>query len=93
MAFTSTRTGNGDVYVLRLASGDVTRLTFDDVSELALGFLAHSGELAVGDGQSPFCRDEAHELVGTESERHLRELEPAARPVDASSWWRRRPRG
>src|SRR5436190_13655223 len=30
IAFTSTRTGNGDVYVLALTSGEVTRLTFDD---------------------------------------------------------------
>ncbi len=33
LAFVSTRTGNGDVYVLELASGDVRRLTFDDASE------------------------------------------------------------
>jgi tricorn protease len=29
LAFTSTRTGNGDVYVLTLASGEGTRLTFE----------------------------------------------------------------
>src|SRR5215469_15576609 len=34
LAFTSTRTGNGDVYVLTLATGDLKRLTFDDMSEL-----------------------------------------------------------
>ena len=34
LAFTSTRTGNGDVYVLTLATGDLTRLTFDDANEL-----------------------------------------------------------
>src|SRR5512142_1758013 len=28
LAFTSTRTGNGDVYVLDLASGDLKRLTY-----------------------------------------------------------------
>jgi tricorn protease len=33
VAFTSTRTGNGDVYVLDLASGRVTRRTFDDGRE------------------------------------------------------------
>jgi Tol biopolymer transport system component/C-terminal processing protease CtpA/Prc len=30
LAFVSTRTGNGDIYVLTLASGDLTRLTWDD---------------------------------------------------------------
>ena len=33
LAFTSTRTGNGDVYVLTLATGDVARLTFDDAMD------------------------------------------------------------
>ena len=33
LAFTSTRTGNGDVYVLNLATGDLSRLTFDDAGE------------------------------------------------------------
>jgi tricorn protease len=30
LAFVSTRTGNGDIYVLALASGELKRLTFDD---------------------------------------------------------------
>lgn len=30
LAFISNRTGNGDIYVLTLASGDLKRLTFDD---------------------------------------------------------------
>jgi Tol biopolymer transport system component len=38
MAFTSTRTGNGDVYVLTFSSGDVTRLTYDDATELVNGW-------------------------------------------------------
>jgi Tol biopolymer transport system component len=33
VAFVSTRTGNGDVYVLDLASGAVRRVTFDDAAE------------------------------------------------------------
>ena len=33
IAFVSTRTGNGDLYVLSLASGELTRLTYDDVAE------------------------------------------------------------
>src|SRR5882724_11054131 len=40
LAFTSTRTGNGDVYVLTLASGEVTRVTFDDANELVTGWSA-----------------------------------------------------
>ena len=34
LAFTSLRSGNGDVYVLTLATGKLERITFDDVSEL-----------------------------------------------------------
>src|SRR4030095_10605703 len=30
LAFISTRTGNGDIYVLMLATGDLKRITFDD---------------------------------------------------------------
>src|SRR5262245_58854611 len=30
LAFVSTRTGNGDIYVLTLATGELKRLTFDD---------------------------------------------------------------
>ena len=33
LAFVSARTGNGDIYVLELASGDLRRITFDDGSE------------------------------------------------------------
>jgi tricorn protease len=33
MAFTSNRTGNGDVYVLDLRSGDLRRMTYDDSDE------------------------------------------------------------
>ena len=33
LAFVSTRTGNGDIYVLTLASGQLRRVTFDDVPD------------------------------------------------------------
>ncbi|MBV9242514.1 MAG: PD40 domain-containing protein, partial [Acidobacteria bacterium] len=33
LAFGSTRTGNGDIYILDVASGDLRRLTFDDVND------------------------------------------------------------
>ena len=38
LAFTSSRTGGGDVYVLTLATGDLARLTFDDAAELVTGW-------------------------------------------------------
>ena len=38
LAFTSLRTGNGDVYVLTLATGDLTRITFDDSGDLLDGW-------------------------------------------------------
>ncbi len=33
LAFMSTRTGNGDIYVLTLATGQLERVTYDDVSD------------------------------------------------------------
>ena len=33
LAFTSTRNGNPDIYILEFATGDIRRLTFDDVGE------------------------------------------------------------
>ena len=56
LAFTSTRTGNGDVYVLTLASGEVTRLTFDDANELVSGWSA--------DGRSIYFQSTSHEISG-----------------------------
>ncbi len=38
LAFTSTRTGNGDIYALTLATGELARLTFDDANELVNGW-------------------------------------------------------
>jgi Tol biopolymer transport system component len=56
LAFTSTRTGNGDVYVLAIATGEVTRLTFDDASELVSGWSA--------DSQSVLFQSSSHEISG-----------------------------
>src|SRR5947207_2304604 len=33
LAFNSTRSGNGDVYVLTFSSGDIKRMTFEDANE------------------------------------------------------------
>ncbi|MEW6130202.1 MAG: LpqB family beta-propeller domain-containing protein [Acidobacteriota bacterium] len=33
LAFVSARTGNGDIYILNLSTGDLQRLTFDDAAE------------------------------------------------------------
>ncbi|HEY0969878.1 MAG TPA: hypothetical protein VGE02_02750, partial [Gemmatimonadales bacterium] len=38
VAFVSTRTGNGDIYVLDLASGALRRATFDDAPEMLDGW-------------------------------------------------------
>jgi tricorn protease len=56
LAFTSTRTGNGDVYVLSIASGEVTRLTFDDAAELVTGWSA--------DGTWLYFSSSSHEISG-----------------------------
>ncbi len=38
LAFTSTRTGNGDAYLLTIATGELKRLTYDDSSEVVEGW-------------------------------------------------------
>jgi len=54
LAFTSTRTGNGDVYVLTLGSGELNRLTFDDANELVNGWSA--------DGKFIYFSSGSHDL-------------------------------
>src|SRR5436189_6089093 len=56
LAFTSTRSGNGDVYVLTLASGEITRLTFDDANELVTGWSA--------DGKWIYFSSTSHDISG-----------------------------
>ena len=56
LAFTSTRTGNGDAYVLTLASGELTRLTFDDANELVTGWSA--------DGKWIYFSSTSHDIFG-----------------------------
>jgi len=56
LAFTSSRTGNGDVYVLALASGEVTRLTFDDANELVSGWSR--------DSKAIYFQSTSHEISG-----------------------------
>src|SRR4051794_27067073 len=43
LAFTSTRTGNGDVYVLTLATGQLKRVTYSDAPEHIDGW-SHDGQ-------------------------------------------------
>ena len=43
LAFVSTRTGNGDIYVLALATGELTRITYDDQPE-QLDSWSHDGK-------------------------------------------------
>jgi len=56
LAFMSTRTGNGDVYALTLSTGEVSRLTFDDASELVSGWSP--------DGKWIYFQSSSHELSG-----------------------------
>jgi tricorn protease len=43
LAFTSTRSGNGDIYVLTLATGALQRITFDDAADV-LGAWSRDGQ-------------------------------------------------
>ena len=56
LAFVSTRTGGGDIYVLTFATGDVTRLTFDDGLEQLDGWSR--------DGKWIYFFSSAHDLSG-----------------------------
>src|SRR5215831_11964921 len=56
LAFTSSRTGNGDVYVLTIATGDIARLTFDDVNEAVSGWSP--------DGKWIYFYSPSHEISG-----------------------------
>jgi Tol biopolymer transport system component len=44
VAFGSTRSGNGDIYVLTLETGDLKRLTYDDGAE-TLSAWSHDGTM------------------------------------------------
>ena len=91
MAFTSTRTGNGDIYVLSLANGELARLTFDDAEELVTAWSA-DGDVDLllldeprnlRDGRRVPCR-------GRQAARRCRWPRIATRP---STSRRRRPTG
>src|SRR3954466_15270409 len=56
LAFTSTRTGGGDVYVMTIASGELSRLTFDDANELVTGWSPDSAWV--------YFQSNSHELSG-----------------------------
>ncbi|HEX7794854.1 MAG TPA: LpqB family beta-propeller domain-containing protein, partial [Vicinamibacterales bacterium] len=56
LAFTSARTGNGDIYILTLATGEVARLTFDDAPEQASGWSR--------DGRWVYFSSGSHDLSG-----------------------------
>jgi len=56
LAFTSTRTGNGDIYILTLNTGDLKRLTFDDSIDLLDGWSA--------DGRWIYFTSPSHDIGG-----------------------------
>ena len=56
LTFASSRSGGGDVYVLSLSTGDLTRLTFDDAVELPTGWSA--------DGKYVYFSSNSHEISG-----------------------------
>ncbi len=56
LAFTSSRSGNGDIYTLTFSSGELTRLTFDDANELVTGWSP--------DGRFVYFASTSHDLTG-----------------------------
>lgn len=56
LAFTSLRTGNGDIYVLDLKSGNLERITFDDGGDLLDGWSR--------DGKYLYFSSTSHDIAG-----------------------------
>lgn len=56
LAFVSTRTGNGDIYVLALRTGGLRRLTFDDAPEMLDGWSR--------DGRWIYFSSSSHDIAG-----------------------------
>src|SRR5262244_1071530 len=56
LAFVSTRTGNGDIYLLTLATGELKRLTFDDVNDQLDGWSR--------DGKWIYFTSSSHDIAG-----------------------------
>ncbi|MEI9977904.1 MAG: S41 family peptidase [Edaphobacter sp.] len=88
LAFVSTRTGAGNIYVLTLATGELTRMTYSDRPD-ALDAWSHDGKWiyftsAVNDvaGQGDIFRVSVAGGEGVEvsSERYLNEFESAPAP-------------
>jgi tricorn protease len=56
LAFVSTRTGNGDIYVLTLDTGDLRRVTFDDAAEVLNGWS--------NDSKAIYFSSNSHDIAG-----------------------------
>jgi len=92
LAFTSSRTGNGDVYVVNLETGDLSRMTFDDAGEQLdawsrdgnwLYFSSSSKDIA---GMSDIFRVSANggTPMPMSSDRYVSEFHSAPSPDGAS---------
>ncbi len=64
LAFISTRTGNGDIYVLTFASGELKRITFDDGNDQLDSWSR--------DGQWLYFSSNAHDISGMNDEYRVR---------------------
>ncbi len=78
IAFTSARTGNGDIYVLTLESGDLKRLTFDD------GF--EQMESWSRDGNWIYFSTTAHDISGSNDIFRIRVDGGTPMPVSADRY-------
>ena len=66
LAFVSTRTGNGDVYVLTLRPGQLTRLTYDDAAETLSAWSR--------DGQWLYFHSSAQDISGMQDVFRVRSI-------------------
>lgn len=89
LAFVSTRTGNGDVYVLTFATGDVARLTYDDGSEQLdawsgdgqwLYFSSSVSDMGAGNADVYRVRADGGTPMPVSAERYTNEVQAAPSP-------------
>jgi Tol biopolymer transport system component len=79
VAFVSTRTGSGDIYVLQLASGAVRRLTFTDGLEQLDAWSP--------DGQWIYFHTSAYEIAGMNDVYRVRSMGGTPSPVSADRYF------
>jgi tricorn protease len=79
LAFVSTRTGNGDIYVLALDTGDLRRVTFDDAAEVLSGWSS--------DSKAVYFSSNSQDIAGMQDIFRIDVAGGTAMPVSSESYF------